>query len=160
MQLSKNFTLAEMTASAYASEHGINEQFDPPVAVIGSMRKLCEAILQPLRDEIGLISVTSGYRCPKVNSAIGGAVNSQHLKGQAVDIKFSGEGGNRRLFHTIREMGLPYDQLIWEFGNAAQPDWVHVSTSIKPRGQILRATIEGGKKKYISLRYKDIVRKM
>lgn len=81
MQLTKNFTLAEMLRSQTATRNNIKEQFNPPKSVIDNLTLLCENVLQPLRDNIcKAISVSSGYRNPKVNKAIGGATNSQHLK--------------------------------------------------------------------------------
>jgi len=134
MKLSKNFTLAEMLESQTARRHGIDEQFMPPAKVVDNLQALVKNILQPLRDKVGPISVSSGYRCKRVNTIIKGAASSQHLTGQAADIKGA---NNKALFDAIIEMKLPFDQLIWEFGTKANPAWVHVSFGPRNRRQVL-----------------------
>lgn len=132
MKLSPNFTLSEMTTSRYADRHGIDEQFDPPQNIIDSLKTLCEKTLQPLRDAIGsAIAVTSGYRCPEVNRAIGGSPSSFHRLGMAADIKLymGGQVKNSLLFKTLIENGIPFTELIWEFGTEVEPSWVHVAFS-------------------------------
>ncbi len=120
MQLTKNFSLEEMTRSDYAMRHGIDNE--SPDWVQSSLRVLCETVLQPLRDDIGdPIIVTSGYRSLPVNRGIGSSDNSQHLKGEAADIRAVGIG-SRELFDKIVSLKLPFDQVIDEFGS-----WVHVS---------------------------------
>jgi hypothetical protein len=136
MNLSKNFTLAEMVESPTARRRMIQEQFNPPVNVVKSLTELCKYILQPLRDRVGPIKVNSGYRAPRTNEAVGGAATSQHLRGEAADI----EGinmTNAQLFRLIQEMELPFDQLIWEFGTEREPAWVHVSYGIRNRRHVL-----------------------
>ena len=152
MQLTKSFTLKELTRSQYATRNGLEDQFNPPKDITDSLTALCQNILQPLRDAIGLpISVVSGDRSPQVNKAIGGAVTSQHVKGEAADIELYVEGqeNNRYLFDKIIEMDLPFDQLISEYGTEEKPDWIHVSYSkVKNRGQQLRAERINGKTVY------------
>jgi hypothetical protein len=104
--------------------------------VIANLKLLCENILQPLRDEVGAISISSGFRCEKVNKLIGGAVGSQHQTGEAADIKGI-TVSNKVLFDKIRALKLPYDQLIHEFGTKDNPAWVHVSFSKRNRRQVL-----------------------
>lgn len=141
MKLSPNFTLAEMLESQTARRKGISEQFTPSPEVINSLRALCKNILQPLRDEIGgPIKVSSGYRTPRLNRAIGGARNSQHMVGEAADIQGLNGLTNRQLFNKIKQMNLPFDQLIWEFGNDQNPAWVHVSFGPRNRRQVIRVT--------------------
>lgn len=134
---SKYFTLKEMLSSQTATRLGFNEQFNPSALVISNLEKLCFNILDPLREELGVpLKISSGYRCLRLNNAVGGAKNSQHLTGQASDV----EGmniTNAEIFETIKKMNLPYDQLIWEFGNKKEPAWVHVSTASNPRKQII-----------------------
>jgi hypothetical protein len=132
--LSKNFALEEFTRSTTANQKGISNQ--PGPAEIAALGALVLNVLQPLRDAVGFpINITSGYRSPQLNAAIGGATNSQHTKGQAADLVSQ---DNAKLFNYIMT-NLPFDQLIWEAGNDSQPDWVHVS--YKPsfnRKQVLR----------------------
>lgn len=138
MQLSKNFSLAELTESQTGRRHNIKEQFNPPQEVIQNLKELCEKVLQPIRDKVGAIKVSSGYRSPQVNKIVGGATSSQHLTGEAVDI--SGINiSNAELFKAIKDSNLPYDQLLWEYGTKSNPAWVHVSytSNRKPRKQVL-----------------------
>jgi zinc D-Ala-D-Ala carboxypeptidase len=141
MKLSPNFTLEEMLESQTARRKGIAEQFTPPPEVIANLRALCKNILQPLRDAIGgPIKISSGYRTPRLNRAIGGARNSQHMVGEAADIQGLGGMTNKQLFNKIKQLGLPFDQMIWEFGNDQNPAWVHVSFGPRNRRQIIRVT--------------------
>lgn len=136
MQLTKNFSLAEMIESQTARRFNIQEQFNPPQEVIDNLKELCENILQPLRDAIGVsLTVNSGYRSPITNKRVGGQPTSQHQNGQAADI-ICPEVGNAKLFEKIRELKLPFDQLIWEFGDDKNPAWVHVSFSPRNRRQV------------------------
>lgn len=132
----KYFTLKEMLSSATASEQGFDEQFTPPVEVVNNLEALCKNILDPLREAVGPIRVTSGYRCKRLNTAVKGSNTSQHTKGQAADIKGI-KVSNAELFHKIQKMNLPFDQLIWEYGTEQDPDWVHVSFGPLNRKQIL-----------------------
>lgn len=141
MKLSPNFTLEEMLESQTARRKGIAEQFTPPPEVINNLRALCKNILQPLRDSVGgPIKISSGYRTPRLNRAIGGARNSQHMVGEAADIQGLNGMTNKQLFNKIKQMNLPFDQLIWEFGNDQNPAWVHVSFGPRNRRQIIRVT--------------------
>ena len=146
MNLSKHFTLAEMTFSPTAIKKGIDNT--PNSQAIRNLEALCKNILEPLRAYIGgPIKVSSGYRSEVLNSLIGGSKSSQHRFGQAVDFDL----GDRcaEAFKFIRE-NLDYDQIIWEFGNDKQPDWIHVSFSTKSnRKNALRAIRSNGRTKYI-----------
>lgn len=118
MKLSKNFTLAELTATNTGLKNVPNQE------QTANIEKLVKQVLQPLRDIYGLpIQVTSGFRSMAVNKKIGGAIGSQHCNGEAADLVCR---DNAALFRIIRDR-LPYDQLIWEKGNDMEPDWVHVS---------------------------------
>jgi hypothetical protein len=99
---------------------------------------LCENVLQPLRDKYGKsINITSGYRSPKLNKAIGGSSTSQHCFGQAADIQVD-KKDYLKVWEILKT--LPFDQIIWEFGNESAPDWIHVSfVQGKNRGQKLKA---------------------
>lgn len=146
MNLTKDFTLAEMIRSEAATRHGFKEQFTPNDEIKANLKALCENILQPLREKLGVkIRVTSGYRSKRTNNAIGGSESSQHVLGQAADINVNGIT-TLELCRKIKEFGLPFDQLIEEFGQ-----WVHVSYSPRNRRQVLQATKKGRATKYAPL---------
>lgn len=147
MKLSKNFTLQEMVHSYTAVKKGILNE--PSKAQIGNIRTLCDKVLQPLRDALGPIHISSGFRSVELNRAIGGSSSSQHcaLKGAASDIDLGQR--NAEVFNYIKD-NLEWDQLIWEFGDDKNPSWVHVSYNEgNNRKQILKAIKENGKTKYI-----------
>jgi zinc D-Ala-D-Ala carboxypeptidase len=134
MQLTKNFSLAELTVTG--------KPFDntPNAKQIESLRALAENILQPLRDEIGRpIRVTSGFRSEKVNAAVKGSKTSQHKRGEAADIKVAGMTA-RQVALTIVAMGLPFDQVINEYDS-----WVHVSYGPRHRRDRRKAVKQGPK---------------
>lgn len=129
--LSPHFSLEEMCRSETAAKRGIDNF--PSLEVVDSLRNLCVNILEPLRAKIGFpIVVNSGYRSPELNKLVGGARNSQHMLGEAVDIEVP-QIPNKRLAQTIRGLGLPYDQLILEHAEDSDPNagWVHVSHRAK-----------------------------
>lgn len=129
MKLTNNFTLEELYASATANRKGIDNY--PSPVVQKNLRMLAEKILQPIRDEYKHpIIVTSGYRCAKLNTAVGGAKTSQHLTGCAADIKCTHTTKAylfRLILRMIRAGKISVGQLIWEYGNADEPNWVHIS---------------------------------
>ena len=124
MKLSLNFSLKELTASQTADRKGIDNT--PTEEHIENLKLLCENILQPTRDEWGIISVSSGYRSPELCVAIGSSERSQHAKGQAADFECH-RVDNKMLFEWITNE-LDYDQAILEFYNGT-PDsgCIHVS---------------------------------
>lgn len=116
-----NFTFAEMCASEKAEAMGI------PNIPAGNefiyMGRLVVNVLQPARDWLkSPIRINSGYRCKELNKEVGGVANSQHMKGQAVDITTGTRTGNIRLFDWMRD-NVPYDQIILE----KDGQWIHVS---------------------------------
>lgn len=145
-QLSKHWSLAELTKSQMAVRRGWNNQ--PGPKELAALKLLVNNILEPLRVRIRrAIVANSGFRGINLNKAIGGSRSSQHPKGEAADIEAPGMS-NLELAQTIIEMDLPYDQLILE---AYDPDvpgsgWVHVShaASGKQRKQVLTATPKPG----------------
>ena len=142
MNLTKNFKLIDFTRSQTATRQAIDNT--PDGDVVGNLTRLCQNILQPLRDHTGFpIIVTSGFRCPLLNVRIGGSKTSQHVFGEAADI-MSTEYDERELFDLIRTSPLEFDQLIYE-GN-----WVHVSHSNKKpnRREVMVAHFKGGKATY------------
>jgi zinc D-Ala-D-Ala carboxypeptidase len=151
MQLSKNLSLAEMTRSESAKRLGISNE--PTIAHLSNMRKLAENVFQPIREHFGVpIYISSGYRSKVLNSAIkNSSKTSQHSKGEAMDIDMDNtQITNAQIFEFIKN-NLSFDQLIWEYGDDKNPDWVHVSYSAtgKQRNQILKAVRHNGAVQYI-----------
>jgi hypothetical protein len=139
--VTNNFTLRELTATKTGLPNALPKHLEP------NLRALAENVLQPARDALGAIEVTSCYRSPEVNRRVGGASKSQHVQAQAADLKFF--GGNDVLFKWIAR-NLEYDQIIWEFGTDVEPAWVHVSyVEGKNRKQKLKAVKVNGKTKYL-----------
>jgi zinc D-Ala-D-Ala carboxypeptidase len=140
MLLSRNFTLAELTDT----DTGIAN--NPSQEEIRNLKLLVQKVLQPVRDKFGVINVTSGYRSPGVNSAVGGSATSDHVHGRAADIQCEDMA---TVFKYIRK-NLPFKQLIWEFGTDAQPKWIHVAYDANNnKGEVLKAIKKGGKTKYV-----------
>ena len=130
----KYFTIQEMTRSATAKRYGISNK--PNEEQKANLKKLVENILDPLRQRWGApIIVDSGYRCQRLNKIVGGSSTSQHLLGQAADIRTVSDTPeeNRKLFNLIINMHLPYDQVIDEYGY----NWIHVSYGPRHRRKIL-----------------------
>ena len=142
----KYFSITELCKSATAKRKGIDNT--PDGTIKANLTALVANLLDPLREMYGKpIIVTSGYRCPKLNKAVGGAAKSQHTKGQAADIRSVSDSkkDNKALFDLIVKSGLPFDQLINEY----EYDWVHVSfASGRNRRSILKATRKDGKTTY------------
>ena len=127
MKLSKNLSLAEVTKSVTAKRLGIDNT--PDDWTIENLRAVAESVFQPLRDALGCpIYVSSGFRSEPLNKAIGGSLRSQHIQGRALDLDADvfGVCTNADIFEYILN-NLEFDQLIWEFGDQDNPDWVHVS---------------------------------
>jgi hypothetical protein len=123
----KYFTIKELCNSATAKAKGIDNT--PTSEVEANLTLLVDNVLDPLREAYGKpIRVSSGYRSPKLNSAVGGVKTSQHRLGQAADITVDNRVENMKLFNLVQSLKLPYCQLIFEKGDTkVGPDWVHVS---------------------------------
>lgn len=131
----KYFTIKEMTKSDTAQSKGIKNI--PSKEEEQNLVLLIENVLDPLREAYGKpIIVTSGYRCKELNSAVGGAKTSQHLTGEAADIRSVEDTieENKKLFDLVQKLKLPFDQLIDEYNL----NWVHVSYSKRNRRQVLK----------------------
>ena len=144
MQLTDNFSLAELCKSQTALRKNIdNLPKDPDI--VSKMQTLAEKILQPIRDKFGPTVINSGYRCKKLNTAIGGSKKSQHCFGEAADVEVP-TLSNRDLAEWIKNT-LDFDQLILEFYNGKDPrsGWVHVSykDSQNNRKQVLTINKQG-----------------
>lgn len=150
MKLSEHLSLSEVTRSESAKRNQISNM--PTGEHIANFMLLAEKIFEPIREHFGVpIHISSGYRSKELNAKIGGSATSQHCKGQAIDIDMDGSTNgvtNADVFNYIKD-NLPFDQLIWEFGNDNNPDWVHVSYNVKQRGEILKAVKINNVTKYI-----------
>lgn len=146
----KYFTVNELCKSSTATKKGIANV--PSAEERANLEALIANVLDPLREAWGKpIIVNSGFRCERLNKAVGGAAGSQHKTGEAADIEAvtRDPADNRRLFELVRKLGLPFDQMINEFGY----DWVHISFSrSRRRGQVLEAKKSGGQTVYVSMK--------
>ncbi|MEO8171428.1 MAG: D-Ala-D-Ala carboxypeptidase family metallohydrolase [Sediminibacterium sp.] len=137
--LSPHFTLHELLASQTATRKGIKEQFDPPQDIIDNLKYLSDHLLEKLRVLNGNkpLHLSSCYRCPALNKAVGGVPTSQHVKGQAADVDFGSKRLNSEFFNKIKASDLDFDQLLNEFDFS----WVHISLKkADNRKQVLNIT--------------------
>ena len=126
MQLSKNFSLAEMTKSQTAIRMGLAN--NPSEGEVENLRLLCERVLQPVRDHFNhTVTISSGYRNEILSQKIGSSSSGQHCKGEAADFEIFGVPNNE-VSDWIKE-NLMFDQLILEYWEPGEPNsgWVHVS---------------------------------
>ena len=149
-KISKHVSYKEGVRSTTALRLGLNN--DPSKEHLENMMFVSERIFEPLRAYVnGPIRINSFYRGPELNKAIGGSKKSQHCKGQAMDIDDTyGVMSNATMYNWIKK-NLDFDQMIWEFGNKKNPDWIHVSY-VSPednRNRCLKAYRENGKTKYM-----------
>ena len=137
MRLSKNFTLPEIIHSNTAKRLGINNA--PNKEHLKNMQVLVRDLIQPMRDVLGPIRISSGYRNPELNRAIGGSSKSQHCKGEALDLQYWSKGKmcNKEIYDWVVKSGIEFDQMINEFDYS----WIHISlkSNGKNRKQILEA---------------------
>jgi hypothetical protein len=151
MNLSKNLTLSEVTKSNVAKNHGINNE--PNAEQLENLKTIANEVFQKIRDHFGVpIKISSGFRYEALNKKVKGSKTSDHMKGCALDIDMDGFSStitNRDVFNYIKD-NLEFRQLIWEFGNYDNPDWVHVSyVKGDNKKQILRAAKRGKNTIYI-----------
>lgn len=126
------FTKSELTHSDTARIRGIDNTPTPEASA--ALDALMWNVLDPIRRMWGKpIIVNSGYRCPKLNAAIGGSATSQHMKGEAADITAGDPTKNKELFDMIAQSAIPFDQLIDEKNYC----WIHVSYRPNGRRNIL-----------------------
>ena len=136
MKLSKNFSRSEIEHSNTAKRLGISNEMSEKH--LENMQNLIDNLIQPMRDAIGPIRISSGYRSPKLNKAIGGSSRSQHSKGEALDLQFweKGKLNNKVIYDWVLESGVEFDQMINEFDYS----WIHISLKSKEnRSQVLEA---------------------
>ena len=147
MNLTRNFSLLELTKSDTAIRRGIDN--NPNADQVEKLKLLCENILQPVRDHFGRVKITSGFRSVELCLAINSSANSQHARAEAADFECPGVD-NAELADWIHK-NLPYDQLILEFYTPGEPNsgWIHCSwIADQPRASYLWAYKSEGKTKY------------
>jgi zinc D-Ala-D-Ala carboxypeptidase len=136
MRLSKNFVLSEITRSNTAKRLGIKNE--PTKKHLANIQRLVTELIQPMRDALGPIRISSGYRSPQLNRAIGGSTKSQHCKAEALDLQFwkDGQMCNEEIYNWVLKSGLEFDQMINEFDFS----WIHISLrEERNRKQVLEA---------------------
>jgi len=147
--ISKHISYKESVYSRTATRLDINNE--PNDEQMNNMCLVAEEVFEPLRVWVGgPIKINSFFRSPELNKAIGGSGKSQHCHGQAIDLDDTfGRATNAEMYEFIKEY-LDFDQMIWEFGDDDNPDWVHVSyvSEEKNRNRCLQAYKENGKTKY------------
>ena len=148
--ISKHISYKEAVYSRTAKRRDIYNH--PENNQADNMRLIAEQVFEPLRSWVGgPIKINSFFRSPELNTAIGGSTKSQHCHGQAIDLDDTfGRATNAEMYEFIKEH-LDFDQMIWEFGNHQNPDWVHVSFVKEGinRNRCLKAYKEEGKTKYM-----------
>jgi zinc D-Ala-D-Ala carboxypeptidase len=151
-KISKHISYREGVYSITADRKGIENI--PNDDQLANMKLIAEKVFEPLRNFVGgPIKINSFFRSVKLNRAIGGSAKSQHCKGQAIDIDDTfGTAINAVMYRWIKE-NLDFDQMIWEFGDDKNPNWVHVSyvSEDKNRNRCLKAYKEDGKTKYMEI---------
>ena len=147
--ISKHISHKEGVYSTTAKRLGIIN--GPNDDQLSNMELIAEEVFEPLRDWVGgPIKINSFFRCPKLNKAIGGSGRSQHCHGQAIDIDDTYKVVTNSDMYNYIKNNLDFDQLIWEFGDDDNPNWVHVSyvSSEKNRNRCLKAYRKNDKTKY------------
>ena len=148
-KISKHITYKEAVRSNTALRLNINNI--PNDYEISNMVGIASNVFEPLREYVGgPIKINSMFRSEALNRAIGGSSRSQHCQGRAIDLDDTfGHKTNAEMFNYIKN-NLNFDQLIWEFGDDTNPDWIHVSfvSNDENRGRVLQAKIINGKKTY------------
>jgi len=149
MSISKHISYKEGVYSRTATRLGIKN--NPNAEQMKNMIAIAEEVFEPLRMWVGgPIKINSFFRSPELNKAIGGSGKSQHCHGQAIDLDDTfGRATNAEMYEFIKKH-LDFDQMIWEFGDDENPDWVHVSyvSEEENRNRCLKAYKKGGKTNY------------
>jgi zinc D-Ala-D-Ala carboxypeptidase len=149
MSISKHISYKEGVYSRTATRLGIKN--NPNAEQMENMITIAKEVFEPLRAYVGgPIKINSFFRSPELNKAIGGSTKSQHCHGQAIDLDDTfGRCTNAEMYEFIKKH-LDFDQMIWEFGDTDNPDWVHVSyvSEKQNRNRCLQAYKENGKTKY------------
>jgi len=135
--LTSHFTLEEFIASEYAARNNIDNT--PPEQIRENLRRTA-MVMEDVRSALGSksIYITSGYRCSKLNKAVGSKPTSAHVNGLACDFKCPSYGTPKEIIEALQCTNIPYDQLIMEFNS-----WVHIGLASNPRKQILTVNEHG-----------------
>ena len=148
--ISEHISYKESVYSRTATRLDIDN--NPDDRQILNMETIADEVFEPLRMWVGgPIKINSFFRSPELNKAIGGSTKSQHCHGQAIDLDDTfGRATNAEMYEFIKEH-LDFDQIIWEFGDDDNPDWVHVSyvSAQDNRKRCLKAYKDKGKSKYM-----------
>jgi len=135
MKLTPHFSLSEFTLSQTAIRRGINNE--PTVEALSNLKALCIHVLEPVRSLLGHpLFITSGYRSPALNGAIGGSKHSAHCDGRAADFVCPMFGSPRQIAELILAKEIEYDQMIYE------GKWIHIAIADRPRRETLTALFE------------------
>ena len=149
MSISKHISYKEAVYSRTATRRDITN--NPNAEQMENMVTIAEEVFEPLRMWVGgPVKINSFFRSPELNKAIGGSGKSQHCHGQAIDLDDTfGRATNAEMFEFIKEH-LDFDQMIWEFGDDENPNWVHVSyvSEKENRNRCLKAYKENGRTNY------------
>jgi|TARA_R110000803_G_scaffold124865_5_gene192573 hypothetical protein len=147
--ISEHITYNESIKSSTAIRKGIKNI--PTEYELQNMGLVAEKVFEPLREWVkGPIKITSFFRCEELNKTIGGSSKSQHCEGRAIDVDdIYNYKSNAEMFHFIKN-NLNFDQLIWEYGNSHNPDWVHLSfiSETQNRQRVLQAFRVNNKTEY------------
>ncbi len=125
IRLSEHFWLSELIVSDWAIRNGVDNT--PDEAGIENLRRLCRLLLEPVRSACGshVLYVSSGYRCPRVNTEVGGSQHSEHMDARAADFRVRGYGTPLEVCRRILAAGIQFNQLIWEYDA-----WTHASVAL------------------------------
>lgn len=147
--ISEHISYQEGIVSATGKRKGIKN--DPPLVILDKMKITAEKLFEPLRAVFGPIIIISFYRCPELNKAVGGAKNSQHIHGEAIDIQATGKWTNADIFNYLRNSAFDWDQIIAEFPIKGEPAWIHISYSAtnNRRNALIAVKLGNGKTKYL-----------
>jgi hypothetical protein len=149
MKLSEDFILWEFVTSITADQNGIKNI--PNQREISHLKILCQRILQPARNALRPLKISSGFRSAELNKFVGGAFNSDHRLGYAADV-IPYNVSTRKLAEWVVRNCSQFDQVILEFGTLTRPNWIHLSAAPANRKQVLRATYKNGKVVYQSIK--------
>ena len=147
--ISKHISDKEGVRSNTATRRGIDNT--PNEEQLVNMKLIAEKVFEPLRAYVnGPIKINSFFRSPELNQAIGGSLKSQHMQGLAFDLDDTfGAKTNAEMYYWVKE-NLDFDQMIWEFGDDNNPNWIHISyvSSEENRNRCLKAYKENKRTKY------------
>lgn len=148
-KISNHISYKEATYSITAKRKGIDNT--PGELELEAMKNIAESVFEPLRKNFGCpIKINSFFRSKALNLAVGGSTKSQHCKGEAMDIDDTLGGVTNADMWWFIKNNLDFDQIIWEFGNSENPDWIHVSFKLngENRKQCLKASRVNGRTVY------------